>query len=87
MSKATKKAAEQEEQSFEQAMHRLEEIVDKLEGGELELETAINLFQEGMTLSKHCHDKLHKIEQQVKILMHKDGELKHENFSVEEEPS
>lgn len=85
MSKAPKKTAE--EKSFEEAMDRLEEIVDKLEGGDLELEAAIGLFQEGMSLSKQCHDKLQKIEQQVKILMQKEGELKHDNFSIEEDPA
>lgn len=41
----------EEKMTFEQALHRLEEIVEKLQTGEIELEKAYALFEEGIQLS------------------------------------
>lgn len=54
--------------SFEQAMERLEAVVDLLEKGSVPLEEAIDLYQEGMLLAKHCETKLSQVEQKVRIL-------------------
>ncbi len=61
--------------TFEEALERLEQIVDKLELGEVPLETAIDLFQEGMKLAKKCHLKLGNIEMKIESLLEKDGEF------------
>ena len=45
-----------EELTFEEAMKKLEEIVAKLEEGDVPLEKAIAFYQEGMALSKICSD-------------------------------
>jgi exodeoxyribonuclease VII small subunit len=50
--------ATNKEYTFEEAMEQLETIVNKLEEGDVPLEEAIQQFQEGMTLSKFCHDRL-----------------------------
>ena len=63
------------ELSFEEALERLEKIVDTLETGEVPLETAIELFQDGMVLSQICGQKLEKVEQKIETLLEKDGEL------------
>lgn len=55
--------------SFEQAIERLELIVAKLENGDVPLETAIELFQEGMQLSRLCGGKLEQIESKIEVLI------------------
>lgn len=50
---------------FEEAMARLQEIVDKLEGGEEPLESSIKLFEEGTKLSTQCYAALDKAEQKI----------------------
>ncbi|CJF61157.1 exodeoxyribonuclease VII small subunit [Priestia megaterium] len=71
------------EYTFEEAMEQLETIVNKLEEGDVPLEEAIQQFQEGMTLSKFCHDRLQHIEKQMETILREDGTL--EPFSVQEE--
>ena len=44
--------------TFEQAMSRLEEIIAALENNQISLEKSVDLFQEGIKLSKICSDKL-----------------------------
>ena len=50
------------EKSFENNLEKLEEIVKKLESGEVPLDDAINEFNEAMKLAKLCDDKLKKAE-------------------------
>lgn len=50
---------------FEEAMRRLQEIVGKLESGEVSLEESMKLFEEGAKLSSQCYQLLDKAEQQV----------------------
>ncbi len=59
--------------SFEEAMEKLEKIVAKLESGDVPLEQAIELFQEGMKLSHLCNKKLEQVERKIEILMEEDG--------------
>ncbi|WP_226582905.1 exodeoxyribonuclease VII small subunit [Halobacillus litoralis] len=73
----------QTEMSFEEAMKQLEEIVEKLETGEVPLEKAIQYYQEGMKLSKLCNEKLGHVESQMHQIMNEHGEF--EPFSVQEE--
>jgi len=54
---------------FETALRRLEEIVKKLEGGELTLDSSLELFEEGIQLSRLCHLKLGQAERRVEILL------------------
>ncbi|MGG6431289.1 exodeoxyribonuclease VII small subunit [Anoxybacillus sp. D401a] len=69
--------------TFEEAMSKLEQIVQKLEEGDVPLEEAIHFFQEGMKLSKFCHDKLQQVEKQMEFILREDGQL--EPFTVQEE--
>lgn len=67
--------------TFEQAMNRLEKIVSALENNQISLEKSVELFQEGIQLTKLCNDKLEGIENKVaKILV--DGKL--EDLNLEE---
>jgi exodeoxyribonuclease VII small subunit len=54
---------------FETALKRLEEIVKKLENGDLSLDSALELFEEGIKLSRFCHTVLGQAERRVEILL------------------
>ncbi|WP_377888571.1 exodeoxyribonuclease VII small subunit [Alkalihalobacillus sp. R86527] len=69
--------------TFEEAMEKLENIVGSLEEGNVPLEKAISLFQEGMNLSNLCHDKLQSIEGKMDQIVGENGEIK--RFSVQED--
>ncbi len=71
---------------FEKKLNRLEEIVHKMEKGELVLEESLKLFEEGVKLSRDCHTQLTKAEAQVKKLIGFDekGKAITENFNVED---
>lgn len=74
-------AKSKEEFSFETAMDQLEEIVEKLEEGEVPLEKALEFYQKGMDLSKYCHDTLQKAENQLTKMMTDEGE---KSFDLDE---
>ena len=52
--------------TFETAMKKLAEIVEKLESGSLSLEESLKLFEEGSALSAHCYQKLEQAEQKIR---------------------
>ncbi len=62
------------DQTFEQALEQLEGLVRELENGEIELNDAVTKYNEGMKLSKHCHDLL-KDAEGVIVKMMKDDKL------------
>lgn len=57
------------DQGFEKNLKRLEEIVQKLEDGELALEESLKLFEEGVQISRACNQKLTDAEKRVKLLL------------------
>ena len=60
--------------SFEQALEQLEEIVKKLESGQGKLDEAIESYERGAALKRHCEAKLKEAQQKVdKIVMASDG--------------
>lgn len=66
--------------SFEQALKRLEEIVGQLESGEVPLESALKLYEEGVKLSRLCTQQLQDAERRVDLLEDRDGELRARPF-------
>ncbi|MDW0117310.1 exodeoxyribonuclease VII small subunit [Sporosarcina thermotolerans] len=58
---------------FEEAMSKLEDIVQKLESGDVPLEDAITLYKKGMELSAYCHGKLQDAEEQLITIIDKEG--------------
>jgi len=72
-----------EKLSFEQAMGKLEEIVQKLETGDVPLEKAIDYYQEGMILSKLCSDKISNVQEKMTKIMNDQGEIS--PFALEED--
>ena len=74
-------------QTFEQAMKKLELIVQQLESGEQPLEDAVKKFEEGIKLSKFCSEKLNETEKRITMLL-KDqmGNVFEKPFISESEP-
>ncbi len=71
--------------SFEEALKRLEEVVERLEKGDLPLEESLRLFQEGMVLVKHCEGLLKAAEAKVEMMVREGEELRKEPFPLGEE--
>jgi exodeoxyribonuclease VII small subunit len=65
---------------FEECLERLEKIVGELEKGEVPLDRALQLFDEGMKLSGSCRKELEEAEGKVEILLKRDGKLQPEAF-------
>src|SRR5262249_57382795 len=53
---------------FEEALGRLEQIVDQLEAGELPLETSLKVFEEGVALARRCAKYLEEAEKRIELL-------------------
>ena len=58
-----------DEPTFEQALQQLEQIVQKLEKGELPLEESLRLYEDGIRLSRLCHGKLEEAEGRIELLL------------------
>ena len=67
--------------TFEESMTELEDIVTKLEAGDITLDASLELFEKGIKLAKTCQKKLDDAEKKVKILTtNEDGEMVSEDF-------
>jgi len=71
------------ENKFEDAMRELEDIVKRLESGDLPLEESLKIFEKGVTLSRFCFNKLEEAEKRVSILIKDEGGVKKEPFEYE----
>jgi exodeoxyribonuclease VII small subunit len=70
---------------FEEALNKLETIVQQLEKGELSLEDSVRLFEQGVQLSTACRQELDSAEGRVqKLIAQRDGALSLEAFESEE---
>jgi exodeoxyribonuclease VII small subunit len=65
-----------QEQSFESSLASLERIVAHLESGDLPLERALELFEEGVALARRCQSQLGDAERKVEMLLRERGEIK-----------
>lgn len=75
-----------EEMKFEEAISKLEKIVQQLEEGEKSLEGSLKLYEEGIKLSKFCSGKLEEAKKKIEILTKSEkGELVTKPFNLEEE--
>lgn len=67
--------------SFEQALSELEEIVEKLEQGDIDLEDSIDIYERGNLLKGHCEKKLESAKMKVdKIISQPDGDFSSESY-------
>jgi exodeoxyribonuclease VII small subunit len=72
--------------TFENAMKKLEQIVQELESGDQPLEKAIKKFEEGVQLSKFCSEKLDETEKRITILLQdQEGNIFEKPFLAEDE--
>ena len=71
---------ETQENTFEEALQKLELAVEKLDEGSLSLEEAMSTFEDGVRRSRECHQFLEKAEERVEII------LKNENGKYETKP-
>jgi exodeoxyribonuclease VII small subunit len=68
---------------FEQSLKELEDIVRKMEQGELSLEHSLEAFEEGVKLTRNCQTALQMAEQKVALLVkNSDGELTTTDFNT-----
>ncbi len=71
---------------FEKAMKRLEAIVEELEKGELDIDKSLEIFEEGIKMSRICSKKLNEAEAKIeKLTRDKKGELIAELFPTGDE--
>lgn len=75
--------SKEKELNFEEIMTKLEEITNKLENENLNLDESVELFENGMKLSKQANEKLETAEKRITILLDTE-DLKEENFVPED---
>jgi len=63
------KSNEQQTKSFETSLESLEQIVRQLEQGDLALEKSLELFEQGIRLSRECQERLSQAERRIEILL------------------
>ncbi|MGO9136397.1 MAG: exodeoxyribonuclease VII small subunit [Syntrophales bacterium] len=74
-------------EKFEEALGRLEDIVKRMEAGEMSLEESLKAFEEGIKLVRLCSRKLDEAERRVEILLKQEEELVVKPFKVQENES
>ncbi len=68
MKKKEPKVERKDSASFEEALGRLEEIVQRMEGEDLSLEESLRLFEEGVRLTRLCAKRLDEAQRKIEIL-------------------
>jgi len=61
-------ANKEKEESFETCLAALEQVVDKIESGEMNLEESLATFEKGVHLVKTCNEKLNAVERRIELL-------------------
>lgn len=82
---AKKAATEQPAFDFEKALAELEQLVGRMEQGELTLEQSLKEFERGVELTRHCQKALQEAEQKVEVLLQKSTDAKLSPFSPSDE--
>ena len=67
-------------QTFETAIKKLEDIVEKLEAGDVDLENSVSLYEQGMQLKKFCEQKLKEVELKINKIKIENGKIIKEKF-------
>jgi exodeoxyribonuclease VII small subunit len=71
--KAEMKRAQTQGQTFESSLEALERIVRELERGDLPLEKSLQLFEQGVRLSRECQERLNQAERRIELLLRDAG--------------
>lgn len=77
-------AAKKQSATFEQALEELEQLVERLEAGDLPLDEALADFERGVKLTRECQQKLASAEQKVKVLMEENGSIRELPFDADD---
>ncbi|WP_047680553.1 MULTISPECIES: exodeoxyribonuclease VII small subunit [Xenorhabdus] len=85
MSKANRTSETEQAPAFETSLKELEEIVIRLESGELPLEDALNEFERGIQLARQGQKTFQQAEQRVQILLNHDAHSPLDEFSPDAE--
>ena len=62
-------AARRSSNEFEKSFQQLEKIVQRLEAEELPLDESLQLFEEGIRLSRFCHQRLEEVEKKIELIL------------------
>ena len=68
---------------FEKTLAELEQLVKRMESGELSLEDSLTAFETGIKLTRECQQSLLAAEQKVQILLEENGKLVTNTFDVD----
>ncbi len=76
--------AEKKNIGFEENLKELEDIVKKLEGGDVSLDEMLELFEQGIARTKECNQQLKEAEQKISILTKNSlGEMEEQPFEAQ----
>lgn len=68
---------------FNKGLIELEEIVNKMESGDLELEESLKLFEQGVDLTRQCQTALNEAEQRISVLSSDDNYVNSKKLSID----
>lgn len=71
--------------NFEAALEELEELVERMEDGDLTLEESLAAFEKGVRIARDCQDALKQAEQRVQVLLADAGEERLQDFATDED--
>jgi exodeoxyribonuclease VII small subunit len=80
-------SSDPQQPEFEQALAELEQLVERLERGDLPLDEALKTFERGVALTRHCQTSLKAAQQKVEILLKKNGQAELQPFTAADESS
>jgi len=80
-------APDVEDLGFEAALDRLEGLVDRLEDGDLPLEEALAVFEDGVALTRRCAEQLERAERRIEVLVREGGRLVERPLAADDEDS
>jgi exodeoxyribonuclease VII small subunit len=82
---AKKAAKEQAPFDFEKGLEELEQLVGRMEQGDLTLEQSLKEFERGVELTRNCQQALQEAEQKVEVLLQKSADAELSPFSSDDE--
>ncbi len=76
-------AAKKKKPDLEAALQQLESLVETLEDGELSLEESLQVFENGIKLTRECQQRLGEAEQKVQLLIEEQGQVQLTDFDTD----
>ncbi|HLB56801.1 MAG TPA: exodeoxyribonuclease VII small subunit [Coxiellaceae bacterium] len=80
----TRKTKKTAPADFEKSLTHLNQLIEKMETGQLSLEASLSCFEEGIALIRHCQQTLNTAEQKIQILTEKTGKTSLTDFNHDE---